>query len=211
MLVEVPLRIHEPDADERHAEVRRFLAVIAGEHAETAGVDRQRLVERELGGEVGDLAGQMRQRARPPGVPRGPRTVEAVDRAVVERQEFRVGRRRGRASRAERSTACAPGCARSPARAGSPGAGRPRAPGARPTRGRWRVRGASKSGRAAGPGWRTGSCACSDERGKPRQIDVAAGDDRHDLAASGPAAERGGDGARRRRLPRSRARARPSP
>ena len=53
-LVEVALRIHEADADERHAEVARFLAVIAGEHAEAAGVDRQRLVQRELGGEVGD-------------------------------------------------------------------------------------------------------------------------------------------------------------
>ena len=60
-LVEVTLRVHEPDADERHAEVRRFLAVIAGEHAEAARVDRQRLMERELGGEVGDrLAGEMR-------------------------------------------------------------------------------------------------------------------------------------------------------
>ena len=53
-LVEVALRIHEADADERHAEVAGFLAVIAGEHAEAAGVDRQRLVQRELGGEVGD-------------------------------------------------------------------------------------------------------------------------------------------------------------
>ena len=52
--MEVALRIHEPDADQRHAEVARLLAVIAGEHAEPAGVDRQRLVQRELGGEVGD-------------------------------------------------------------------------------------------------------------------------------------------------------------
>ena len=48
-LAEVPLRIHEADADERHAEVAGFLAVIAREHAQAAGVDRQRLVERELG------------------------------------------------------------------------------------------------------------------------------------------------------------------
>ena len=53
-LVEVALRIHEPDADQRHAEVRRFLAVIAGQHAKTAGVDRQRLMQRELGRKVGD-------------------------------------------------------------------------------------------------------------------------------------------------------------
>ena len=54
VLVEVALRIHEADADERHAEVARFLAVIAGEHAEAARVDGQRLVQRELGGEVRD-------------------------------------------------------------------------------------------------------------------------------------------------------------
>ena len=47
-LVEVALRIHEADADERHAEVTRLLAVVAGEHAEAAGVDRQRLVQGEL-------------------------------------------------------------------------------------------------------------------------------------------------------------------
>ena len=59
--MEVALRIHEPDADQRHAEIAGFLAVIAGEHAEPAGVDRQRLVQRELRGEVGDdLAVQRR-------------------------------------------------------------------------------------------------------------------------------------------------------
>ena len=60
-LVEVALRIHEADADERHAEVARFLAVIAGEHAEAAGVDRQRLVQRELRGEVGDRTRRARR------------------------------------------------------------------------------------------------------------------------------------------------------
>ena len=60
-LVEVALRIHEADADERHAEVARLLAVIAGEHAEAAGVDRQRLVQRELRREVGDRPGAVRR------------------------------------------------------------------------------------------------------------------------------------------------------
>src|SRR5439155_1463586 len=46
--------VKEPDADERHAELGRRLQVVAGEHAEPAGVDRQALVERELHGEVGD-------------------------------------------------------------------------------------------------------------------------------------------------------------
>jgi hypothetical protein len=53
-LVEVALRVHETDADERHAEVAGLLAVIAREHAQAAGVDRQRLMQRELGREVGD-------------------------------------------------------------------------------------------------------------------------------------------------------------
>ena len=44
-----------------HAEVAGLLAVVAGEHAETARVDGQRLVQRELGREVRDrLALQVR-------------------------------------------------------------------------------------------------------------------------------------------------------
>ena len=54
--MEVPLGVHEPDADERHAQVARFLAVVARQDAEAAGVDGERLVERELGGEVRDRA-----------------------------------------------------------------------------------------------------------------------------------------------------------
>ena len=41
VLVEVPLRVHEADADERQAEVACLLAVVAGEDAEAAGVNRQ--------------------------------------------------------------------------------------------------------------------------------------------------------------------------
>ena len=81
-LAEVALRIHEADADERHAEVAGFLAVIAGEHAEAAGVDRQRLVQRELRGEVRD---------RPP--------VHVVEAAAATRCRAR----RARASSAPRS------------------------------------------------------------------------------------------------------------
>ena len=53
-LLEVALVVVEADADERDAEIRRALDVIAGQNAEAAGVDRQRLVEAELGGEVRD-------------------------------------------------------------------------------------------------------------------------------------------------------------
>ncbi len=56
-LPEVALVVVEPDADERDAEIRCALDVIAGQDAEAARVDRQRLVEAELGGEVGDRTG----------------------------------------------------------------------------------------------------------------------------------------------------------
>ena len=57
--MEVALRIHEPDADERHAEVAGFLAVVAGEDAEAARIDRQRLMEGELRREIGQRPGRV--------------------------------------------------------------------------------------------------------------------------------------------------------
>ncbi len=74
-LPEVALVVVEADADERDAEVRRALDVIAGEDAEAAGVDRQRLVDAELGREVGD-----RPRPEHAGVARAPgvRRVEVL-------------------------------------------------------------------------------------------------------------------------------------
>ena len=51
-LEEVALGVEQPDGDQRHAQVRRALQVVAGEHAEAARVDRQRLVQAELGREV---------------------------------------------------------------------------------------------------------------------------------------------------------------
>ena len=93
VLVEVALRIHEADADQRHAEIARLLAVIAGEGAEAAGVDRQRLVQRELRREVGDrLPAEMREMVRPPRIPGGAGIVQHGDGPIVEAQEFRVGR-----------------------------------------------------------------------------------------------------------------------
>ena len=93
-LVEVALRIHEADADERQAQVARFLAVIAGQHAEAAGVDRQRLVQRELGREVGDAARRAGAVAlRPPAALAAAGAVERLDRLVVAVQEDRVARR----------------------------------------------------------------------------------------------------------------------
>ncbi len=92
MLVKITLRIHEPDADQRHAEVARFLAVIAGQHTKAAGVNRQRLVQGEFGREVGNrLAVQSWKGVRPPGVARGARIVERGNRPIVEPHDFRIG------------------------------------------------------------------------------------------------------------------------
>ena len=53
-LAEVAVAVEQADRRERHAEVGRRLQVVAGEHAEAAGVLRDRLGDAELGGEVRD-------------------------------------------------------------------------------------------------------------------------------------------------------------
>ena len=53
-LAEVAARVEEADPDERDAELGRRLEVVAGEDAESAGVDRQPLVDAELHAEVRD-------------------------------------------------------------------------------------------------------------------------------------------------------------
>jgi len=55
-LVEVAFHVRQPDPDERKPEVGGGLAVVAGENAEPATVDRNRVVKSELGAEVGDRA-----------------------------------------------------------------------------------------------------------------------------------------------------------
>ena len=67
LLPEVALAVEEADADERNTEVRRRLEVVAGEHAEAAGVDRQAPVEPELRGEVRDPEPPVLTAALPPG------------------------------------------------------------------------------------------------------------------------------------------------
>ena len=77
-LLEVAAAVEEADPDERDAELRRGLEIVAGENAEPAGVDGEALVEPELRGEVGDeevgraAAGSATtspRRDRVPGVP----------------------------------------------------------------------------------------------------------------------------------------------
>ena len=54
ILAEVALLVHQADADERNAEIRGALEMIARENAQAARVDRQTLVQAELRTEVGD-------------------------------------------------------------------------------------------------------------------------------------------------------------
>ena len=90
--MEIALRIHEADADERHAEVARFLAVIARQHAEAAGIDRQRLMQRELRREVRDLlADEIAVLAMTPGEVRRPHRIEASDRGIVVGEPLGAG------------------------------------------------------------------------------------------------------------------------
>ena len=56
-LEEISLPVEQADADERQAQVARSLAVIAGENAKAAGVDRQAFMETEFGTEIGDQVG----------------------------------------------------------------------------------------------------------------------------------------------------------
>src|SRR5262249_35314247 len=52
-LPEVALLIQDADADHRHTEIAGGLELIAGDVAETTGVDRQRLAQGEFHAEVG--------------------------------------------------------------------------------------------------------------------------------------------------------------
>src|SRR5262249_31315469 len=60
-LAQVAFAVEEADGDEREAEVGGALQVIAGEDAEAARVDRQRLVDPELGAEVRDRPARARE------------------------------------------------------------------------------------------------------------------------------------------------------
>ena len=66
-LPEVTALVEEPDSDERHAELRRGLEVVAREDAKTAGVDRNGLVQRELHREVRDQKALVASVLVPPG------------------------------------------------------------------------------------------------------------------------------------------------
>ena len=94
-LAEVAVPVEEADADEGHAEVAGRLQVVAGQHAEAAGVLRERLGDAELGGEVGDRAQRARAVAglEPAGLRRGS-GCSSVVHLVEEAEEAGVGGQR---------------------------------------------------------------------------------------------------------------------
>jgi hypothetical protein len=55
-LAKIAVAINQADGDERQAEVARRFQMIAREHAQPAGIERQGVVDSVLGAEVGDRA-----------------------------------------------------------------------------------------------------------------------------------------------------------
>ena len=85
-LHEVALPVEQAHADEGQLEVARRLAVVPGEDAEAAGVERQALVHAELGAEVGDELVRLEasrvlpeRRVRLVGIERGEHALQAVE------------------------------------------------------------------------------------------------------------------------------------
>ena len=94
VLVQVPVRVHEPDRDERDVEVGALLEVVAREKSEAAGVERQGVVEAVLGREVGDPErGPAAVHLLEPAVLLGHVPAEPVHDHVVTVEVRRVGRR----------------------------------------------------------------------------------------------------------------------
>ncbi len=91
-LIEVALGIEQPDGDHGYAEVGGRFQVIAGEHAQPAGVDRHRVVQAELGAEVGHRpSGSGTVRAGEPRVVPGVETSEGGIDRVVPCEPFPIG------------------------------------------------------------------------------------------------------------------------
>src|SRR5207249_621341 len=78
-LMKISLRINKADAGQRDAQIAGFLAVVAGQNAETAGINRQRGVNSKLSREIGKLVGfQSREFALEPALTAASVTVEVL-------------------------------------------------------------------------------------------------------------------------------------
>jgi hypothetical protein len=93
-LDEVALLVEQPHRHERQLAVARRLAVVAGEDAEPAGVDRHALVEAELGTEIRDEVALGEERRVLLGYRLRVVGIEGGEHAVETRQEYGIGRRR---------------------------------------------------------------------------------------------------------------------
>jgi hypothetical protein len=89
-LAEVALRVQDAYPDQVQAEVRGALDVVAGQDAQAARVDRQRLVQPELGREVRDRPPEAGVHVLHPGVSRFQIVVEAAQGQVVGGDEAGV-------------------------------------------------------------------------------------------------------------------------
>ena len=154
-LAEVARPVQQPDADQRQAEVRRRLEVVAREHPEAARVVRQHLRDAELHREVADRrrAASGRPRARPGtsaarrGTRRGRRPARARSRRSRRRRPARRAWRRG--SRPAAGRGPGPPVPTPRGRAWRTG---PASAGASSTAGWWPASAAARARAAAAPG-----------------------------------------------------------
>ncbi len=110
-LAEISLAVEQADADQRNVQIGRALDVIAGQHAQAAGIFRNGLVQAEFGGEIGH-----RTRPQNAGVPGSPGAVRVeifalaaigvVDAAVQHQFAGAAFHRRQRNFREQRNRDC---------------------------------------------------------------------------------------------------------
>ena len=89
--MEIALRVHEPDTNEGEPDVARFLAMVAGQHAKPACINRQRLMKGELGRKVGDrTVGQIGDLLGPPRAHGHASPIQILNRCIVKREKRSV-------------------------------------------------------------------------------------------------------------------------
>mgnify|MGYP001024216871 CR=1 FL=1 len=94
-LFEITLRIDETNAHQRQAKIAGFFAMIARQNAQATRINRQRNVQAEFGGKIGNrVAGQLGVLFGKPRAFRRQTTIQRHHDAVVTTQETRVCRRR---------------------------------------------------------------------------------------------------------------------
>src|SRR4029453_11606417 len=91
VLVEVALRVEQTNAHEWDPEIRRRLAVIAGQHAKATGVDRHGVVQPEFRAEVRDRPiDELGIMIPDPGSLTRALAIRFAHEPIVEREELRI-------------------------------------------------------------------------------------------------------------------------